>query len=530
MKRMIALLLCLAMVLMGPYAAHAAQTVYGDANGDGSVNAKDVLVLRRSIAGLECDIDEELADVNGDGEVSMADVLLVRKSLAGLITIGQYHVTESVIADAYINGVSIKDYSIVIPQDADLYTVYAAELLQDYIDDKTGTTLPIFTDEAEEATYEFLIGATNREESASADVSLAADEYILKYDSGKVVMRGDAYMIGGGVGKFTYDYMTYDPSKTMQVCHIDDLPTENVPTAYEALPAKNVIFMIGDGMGPYHAEYSLEYNLRRQLEDDYTEFCADRLPGLCYMTTYSLTTVESGGTTPTDSAASGTALACGYKTINHYVGMDENKHTLFNIRELAASLGKRNAVLTTEPQTGATPAAFTAHVEERSNYPVILTQQNALTNCDYIKGDIEDDLLAETKYTLDLLSTNNEAGFFTMIEEAHIDKAGHGDDHGRQSQVDLVHYMARFNSAIRYAMVFAVAHPDTLLLITADHETGGIKRGLVFTTTKHTTVDVKIYSIGSGSEFFTGTVDNTFVPKVIAAGWGIDNFGDQTLN
>ena len=530
MKRIIALILCFAMVIMWSGTVFASQTLYGDANGDGSVNAKDVLLLRRWIAGLDADIDEDFADVNGDGDVTIVDVLLIRKSLAGLISIGQYHVTESILADAYVNGVSIKEYTIVIPQDADLYTVYAAELLQDYIADKTGTVIPVLTDDAAETTFEFLIGATNREESADADVALADNEYILKYDSGKIVMRGTAYMIGGGVGKFTYDYLTYDAASTMQVCYVDDLPTENVPTAYAALPAKNVIFMIGDGMGPYHAEYTLEYNLRRQLEADYTEFCADRLPAVCTVVTDSVTTIESGGETPTDSAAGGTALACGYKTYNHYVGLDKDQIFVQNIRELAASLGKRNAVMTTEPQTGATPAAFTAHFFERSNYPIILQQQNALTDCDYLKGDIGDDLLSETKYALDLLSTNNEAGFFAMIEEAYIDKECHGDNHGMQSQAGLVHAMARLNSAMRYAMVFAVAHPDTLLLLTADHETGGLKRGCAFATTKHTGIPVKLYAIGAGSEYFTGQIDNTFVPKIIASCWGVDNFGDPNIN
>ena len=530
MKRLIALILCLAMVTFGSSAVFASQTLYGDANGDGSVNAKDVLIMRKSIAGLGVTIDEELADVNGDGDVTMADLLLIRKSLAGIITIGQYHVTEAIIADAYINGVSVKDYTIVIPEEADLYTVYAAELLQDYIDDKTGAEIPIVDDSSPETAYEFLIGATNREASLASDVTLAENEYILKYDAGKIVIRGEAYMIGGGVGKFTYDYMTYDPAKTMQVCYIDDLPTENIPTAYEARQAKNVIFMIGDGMGPYHAEYTLERNLRRNLEPDYTEFCADRLPAICTVVTDSLTTIESGGETPTDSAAGGTALACGYKTYNHYVGLDKDQHYLTNIREVASSLGKRNAIMTTEPQTGATPAAFTAHINERSNYPVILIQQNSLTNCDYLKGDIGEDLLSETKYALDLLSTNNESGFFAMIEEAYIDKECHGDNHGFQNQIKLIHVMARFNSAIRYAMVFAAAHPDTLLLITADHETGGLKRGCVFTTTKHTGVPVKLYAIGSGSEYFTGQIDNTFIPKVIASCWGIDDFGDPNIN
>ena len=239
-----------------------------------------------------------------------------------------------------------------------------------------------------------------------------------------------------------------------------------------------------------------------------------------YVTTYSLTTVDSGGVQPTDSAAAGTALACGIKTYNKLLGMDSTLYPRQNIRELAASIGKRNAVISTERKEGATPAAFTVHFFERSNYNVIATMQSGITNCDYLKGDVYDDILAETKYLLDLLSTNNDAGFFTMIEEAHIDKAGHNND-----KALLLRSMARFNTAIQYAMVFATAHPDTLLLITADHECGRLSPGAVFNSSDHTVDDVKIYSIGHGSENFTGTIDNTDIPKVIASEWGVDDFG-----
>ncbi len=142
-----------------------------------------------------------------------------------------------------------------------------------------------------------------------------------------------------------------------------------------------------------------------------------------------------------------------------------------------------------------------------------------IEDCDYFAGDIGDDLLDQTKYTLDLLSTNNDNGFFTMIEEGQIDKMCHNND-----RINLVHMMARFNHVIRYALVFTVAHPDTLLIITADHECGGLKKGVAFASNDHTTVDVKVYSIGGGSEFFTGTVDNTDIPKTIASQWGVYDF------
>ena len=527
MKRIIAFVLCICLACLAVPQVSAAKYTLADVNGDGSINVKDVLALRKSIAGLDVYIIEGAADINGDSELSISDVMLLRRHIAGIITIESFPITDAVFSDVFILDVNISNYVIVIPSECDVYTEYAAEMLQDYIEDKTYIKLPVVTDVEPETEYEFLVGVTNRTESASAadSITLEDNEYLLKQDGSKIVMIGNSYMIGGGVGKFTYDYMTYIPSRFAQICHIDDIPTENVPMAYKAKPAKNAILMIGDGMGPNHISESLFYNVNMHVEADYDEFAAARLPVASEMTTYSLTTLSSGGTTPTDSAASGTALACGYKTVNGYVGMDDTFHNYTNIRELAVSLGKRNAILSTEQKEGATPACFTVHFYNRKNLDIIGTIQDQITNCDYLKGDIQENLLSETKYTLDILSTNNDVGFFTMIEEAYIDIYSH-----KNSRLDVIHAMARFNSAIRYAMVFSVAHPDTLLIITADHETGGVKSGCTFSTTSHTTINVPLFAIGDGSEYLTGVADNTDIPKVIASTWGIDDFGDQTLN
>lgn len=519
MKKIISLVLCLSMIFIASPVVHSTIFILGDANRDGSINARDVLLLRRVIAGDINHISKE-ADVDRDGDYDMHDLLLLKLHIVGNSIIEQ---PEPYIDKIYISGVSIDDYVIVIPADADLFTVYASELLNDYIEDKTNRSIEIVSDDASETDYEFLIGSTNRQESVDAlnSVTLADNEYLLKQDGSKIVMLGNSYMIGAGVGKFTYDYITYDSDLTLQTCNITDLPTSNTAAEYTPKPAKNAILMIGDGMGPLHPQYTLEYNRVKNLEPDYTEFYAERLPNICSCTTYSLTTLTSTNSQPTDSAAAGTALSSGYKTFNHYLGMNGGQISKQNIRELAVSLGKRNAVITTERKEGATPSAFTVHHNERTEYDAIAALQDSITDCDYLKGDILDGLLVETKYTLDLLSTNNDEGFFTMIEEAHIDKCGHNKD-----RMGLIHVMARLNSAVQYAMVFAVAHPDTLLILTADHECGGLKKGVVFGSDDHTGVDVNVYSIGSGSENFTGTVDNTDIPKVIASQWGVNNFGN----
>ncbi len=523
MKKLISILLIFAFsFVFTPVVISSSTHILGDLDDDTIVSSADSLLLRRYLAEYRDDIVESAADVNRDGRINARDSLLLRRSIASLVPLDDITLSDEILSEIYIKGINVRNYNIIVPDEREVFVTYAAELLQDFISDKSGITVPIMTDSVQSGEYEFLIGLTNREESISADaaVSLKAEEYLLKLDGSKVVMLGDSYMIGGPVGAFTYDHIEYDPDRTAQICNITDLPTTNEPAVYQAKEAKSALLMIGDGMGPIHAQATLTYNERRNVEPDYKEFSAYRLPSAGKVTTYSITTNESGGETPTDSAAAGTALACGYKTYNRRLGLDFAKIRRQNIRELAASLGKKNAVLTTDYMEGATPAAFTAHIMDRGSKEEIAAQQAAITDCDYMKSDFQDEILSETKYALDLLSTNNENGFFAMIEEANIDTSCHN-----KRPVDLVHCMARFNNAVQYAMVFAASHPDILLIITADHECGGVTEKCAITTDKHTTVDVDVLSIGGGSEQLTGTIDNTFIPKLIASNWGITNFG-----
>lgn len=523
MKKITAIVLLIAFVFSMSSAVFSSSShILGDLDDNGIVSSADSLLLRRYLAEFHDDIIEAAADVNLDGRINSRDSLMLKKHIALISPIGAYTLSDEIISEFYINGVNIRNYNIIVPDEREVYVTYAAEILQDFISDKSGITVPVLTDTVQSGDYEFLIGPTNRQESISAvaAVSLDDDDYLLKLDGSKIVMLGESYMIGAPVGAFTYDYVEYDPDRTAQLCNITTLPTSNTVSSYQAREAKSALLMIGDGMGPIHAEATLYYNSIRHLEPDYTEFSAYRLPCAGKVTTYSFTTNESGGETPTDSAAAGTALACGYKTFNTRVGIDFIRLRRQNIRELAASLGKRNAVISTDHIYGATPASFTAHTLSRTSTQDILDQQAQITDCDYMKGDITDDLLSETKYTLDLLSTNNENGYFAMIEEGYIDKSCHSN-----LPRDLVHYMARFNSTLQYTMVFASAHPDLLLIVTADHECGGVTAKCVITTDKHTGVDVDVLSIGGGSEQLTGTIDNIFIPKLIASNWGVTNFG-----
>jgi alkaline phosphatase len=237
----------------------------------------------------------------------------------------------------------------------------------------------------------------------------------------------------------------------------------------------------------------------------------------------------------TDSAAGGTALSCGIKTINYYVGQDENHAPVQSLTELAGSLQLSTAVMSTETETGATPAAFSAHVDDRNmSGEIIASQQELQTaygtiiNCgyDFYTPNYMKWIEKTLNETLDTLD-DNEKGFFLMYEEAHTDKHGHNNDMPMAFQA-----IVRFNQVIARVMEYSFYHPNTFVLITADHETGGLTEEngtFVYTTDAHTGVDVPVFVYGQGGEVFNGqTVENIQIPQTIAAWLGEPNFGDQS--
>ena len=125
-------------------------------------------------------------------------------------------------------------------------------------------------------------------------------------------------------------------------------------------------------------------------------------------------------------------------------------------------------------------------------------------------------LTDETKYALDTLSAGGSP-FFIMIEEAQIDKMSEAHDY--KGTIDAV---KRFDDAILYAVEFTLCHPDTMLIITADHETGELVPKITneykfeFKTYHHTNYNVPVYAIGSGCESITGDLDNTDLSKISA--------------
>ncbi len=420
-----------------------------------------------------------------------------------------------------ICGVSIEEYCIVIPETCDLYTLYAAKNLASYLRTNAGITMNIVTDDVAEVAYELVIGGTNRDGSARASaVDLEADEYIIMMDDTSVIFWGESYMVGGGAGVFVTRYAAgawrgYD-------INITTIPTEPTPETFVFEEANNAILLIGDGMG--------ENQVNMALANGLDSFVARDMPTISKIVTKSQSVIN-GQADATDSAAAGTALSTGYKTINGYVGVDANQDVLLNVRELAHATGAKTAIMSTDAITGATPSAFLGHVNDRNKTDELSANVSTLRSegaVDTAKGAMTDkNFLPHSMSALQSVSKKGST-FFVMIEEGYIDKYAHNNDAS-----GVIHTVTRLNSLVAYCMEFVLFHPDTVLIVTADHETGGIQYseeagGYVFTSGGHTNVDVPLYAMGYGTEYFTEVRDNTRVPTFIAALYSDEPFGDPT--
>ena len=418
-----------------------------------------------------------------------------------------------------INETPIANYTIIYAEEELNFGLNAAEYVRDGIKEATGAELEIKLDtEAEETEYEIVIGATNRAISAeAAKVELGGYEFITAAKGTKIVLYGKEYMVAGAAYSFVNNTLASG-----------SLAEEFTPASPEFQTPNNIILVIGDGMGFNSLEYGedmFESGKYILVEDTimYDQYkVADRLP-------YKATShTRSADVEPvTDSAAGGTALATGYKTYNGMIGLDVNYQPIKNLSELAKEKGKMAAVLTTDEKTGATPSAFSAHSASRDDSREISKTQEE-SPVDILIGSIRNPygIISSTLEKLD----KAENGFFMMYEEAHIDKSNHSN-----SSESLYKAYTRLNTALRMFSEYVMYNPDTVLILTADHETGGITwdeeaSSYKYTTGNHTGVCVPFYAIGKGVEHIDGNkYDNTYIPKMIARLMGEENFGDPTL-
>lgn len=423
------------------------------------------------------------------------------------------------LGELTLGGVPLRQYRVVYPEKADKLTYNTALNLVDYFLASGGIQIEAVTDKETETEYELLVGPTNRSaSSAAASVARAADEFYLGSNGKKVVMLGDTYMVAAAAATFATSTFA---SKGVNAPVSAELPAASgIVGKFEFKEAKNAILIIGDGMGRNHVQCTLDTG---KLD----VFVGDLLPYNNYAITKSYSVI-TGKSSYTDSAAAGTALATGYKTYNGYIGLDYKKKSQQNLRELAYSIGAKSSILTTDKITGATPAVFLAHYTDRDATAELQKQIDKVVEeggVNYCKGSVGKELWADTRESLQLIGGDGSR-FFTMIEEAYTDKGGHNNEFNTVYDAVL-----RINDAIAYATAFVFFHPDSVLLITADHETGGITKqadgSYKFTKTSHTNTDVPIYGIGYGvGDFLSKKVDNTEISKFIAKMYGADTFGD----
>lgn len=398
-----------------------------------------------------------------------------------------------------VNGVPITEYTVIY-KSGDMLSQYAAQVFADRLKEIENFEIPILPDSEGISENEILIGDTNRNEDSITDITMQNDEYAVFCRNKKIVLYANGYMVGGAANELLNRIEKDNKVK---------LSSKIAPQKYKFESPKNVILMIGDGMGVNHIEAAKQNGM--------PYFASEQFDNVGFVTTYSYSVSPMNTAVATDSAAAATAMATGVKTQNGYLGIDYLGKSITNVREIAAEKGAKTAVITTDVTTGATPSGFTVHVLNRDMTSEIKKQQDELVASNRItvlKGELDDNLLPETKEMLKTLSDGN-SGYFAMIEEAYIDKNSHKNDFEK-----MIHTVKRFNSTVAYVSEFVLMHPDTALIVTADHETGGITKdgngNYCFTTENHTNSNVKIFALGQNTEHFSkNTVDNTYIAEFI---------------
>jgi len=336
----------------------------------------------------------------------------------------------------------------------------------------------------------------------------------------------------------------------------DFYPVKNYNQKWKGKKPKNIVLLIGDGMGVSHVFAGITANGGNLFLDNFKHI--------------GFAKTSSSSHYITDSAAGGTALSTGVKTYNGAIGVGPDKQPLKTILEEAIEKGLAGGLVSTSAITHATPASFIAHQGARSSYEAIAADF-LLTDIDVFIGggykhftdrqdgrnlakELQDKgyqvlqrmdditkvksgklagltapehngrieergnmLPLATRTALNILSQNKK-GFFMMIEGSQIDWAGHANN-----TTYTVEDMLDFDKTIGEVLEFAAKDGQTLVIVTADHETGGIaitggdfKTGMVkgtFTSKDHTAVMVPVFAWGPGAEQFMGIMENTDIHK-----------------
>lgn len=314
---------------------------------------------------------------------------------------------------------------------------------------------------------------------------------------------------------------------------------------------KNVIIMVPDGTG--HASLTVA----RQLKGE---------PLALDEAVYGIIQTRSADSSVTDSAAAATAMACGERTYNGAIAVNTDKVPLLTYGEWAKQQGKAVGCVTTDSITGATPASFSSHATHRSQANIIFEQQIA-SGFDLLLGGGKELLTDERKAflkqqgyalvstaeelksvsgkcvglfskgimtpvvkrrreeacaeptlpemaskALDLLAQNPK-GFFLLIEGAQVDKGNHAND-----LPWATYALLEFDETVSLVLRWAKAHPDTVVMIAPDHETGGL------TIKREPKEGARAKALGAVKDTGVGKAKDYFVHYSTSGHTGVDVF------
>ena len=337
-------------------------------------------------------------------------------------------------------------------------------------------------------------------------------------------------------------------------------PRANMPQVDDRpVRPKNIVLMIGDGMGLAQVTAALYSNQNK--------LALESFPVIGFHKSYAANDLV------TDSAAGATAFACGIKTYTGAIGVDMDTIPCKTILEEAEERGLATGMVATSTIVHATPAAFAAHSTIRYNYEEIATDimdleidlligggkkyfdrreedeqdfYQEFKNRDYFVSDYFKEQLdqiffspkrnivyftADTQppaaslgrkylpyasfHAVRYLEDRSEKGFFLLIEGSQIDWGGHS----RNSEIVITETLD-FDKAIKEVYDFARRDGNTLVIVTADHETGGLainpgskmnELNIAFTSNYHTASLIPVFAFGPGAEKFAGIYENTAI-------------------
>ena len=352
----------------------------------------------------------------------------------------------------------------------------------------------------------------------------------------------------------------------------DKVASAPSPTAEDNLDrkkkAKNVILLIGDGMGLAQITAGMYSNGNETVLEDFPVVGLHKSHAFDKLVT--------------DSAAGATAFACGKKTYNGAIAVDQDSLPIPTILEEAEQNGLSTGLIATSTIVHATPASFIAHNKSRRNYEEIAAdfldteidffvggglkffnrrendERNLISefrakgyvmdnyfdnelnkviinpsrNFGFLTADKDplpvaqgrDYLVQATQMGLAHLDKHGKDGFFLMVEGSQIDWGGHANNSNY-----IITEFIEFDEAINAALNFAKIDKNTLVVVTADHETGGYAiqstsrmDSLVtaFTSDYHTGVMIPVFAYGPGSEEFAGIYENTEIYNKMRAAFG----------